>query len=64
LENYEVPKENSAGLDQEEQGSENKGDHDTTNEGETEFSLLIDVKKRNPSWSRVVNDKGEVNFTK
>ncbi|KAK2417010.1 protein SEMI-ROLLED LEAF [Trifolium repens] len=63
LENYEVPKENSASLDQEEQGSENKGDHDTTNEGETEFSLLIDVKKRNPSWSRVVNDKGEVNFT-
>ncbi|XP_045793332.1 protein SEMI-ROLLED LEAF 2-like [Trifolium pratense] len=61
LENYEVPKENEATLDQEEQGSENKGDDDTTNEGES--SLLLDVKNRNPSWSRVVNDKGEVNFT-
>ncbi|GAU30036.1 hypothetical protein TSUD_332050 [Trifolium subterraneum] len=61
LENYEVPKENAASLDQEEQGSENKEDHDTTNE--VEISLLLDVKKRNPSWSRVVNDKGEVNFT-
>jgi hypothetical protein len=53
--------ENSASLDQEEQGSENKGDDDTANEGQ--ISLLLDVKKRNPSWSRVVNDKGKVNFT-
>ncbi|XP_050911184.1 protein SEMI-ROLLED LEAF 2 isoform X2 [Lathyrus oleraceus] len=60
LENYEVPKENSASLDHEEQGSETKLDHDTANEGQ--ISPLSDVKKRNPSWSEVVNDKGEVNF--
>ncbi|KAI5427068.1 hypothetical protein KIW84_032483 [Lathyrus oleraceus] len=57
LENYEVPKENSASLDHEEQGSETKLDHDTANEGQ--ISPLSDVKKRNPSWSEVVNDKGE-----
>ncbi|XP_058738250.1 protein SEMI-ROLLED LEAF 2-like [Vicia villosa] len=60
LENYEVPKENLASLDNEEQGIENKSDHDTANEGQ--ISPLLDVKKRNPSWSKVVNDKGEVNF--
>ncbi|CAK8543246.1 unnamed protein product [Lathyrus sativus] len=60
LENYEVPKENSASLDHEEEGNETKLDHDTANEGQ--ISPLLDVKKRNPSWSKVVNDKGEVNF--
>jgi len=52
LENYEVPKENSESLDHEEQGT------DTRNEDQ----IMLDVKKRNPSWSKVVNDKGEVNF--
>ncbi|CAI8613977.1 unnamed protein product [Vicia faba] len=60
LENYEVPKENSASLDHEEQGSETKLDQGTANEGQ--ISHLLDVKKRNPSWSKVVNDKGDVNF--
>ena len=61
LENYKVPKENSASLDHEEQGSETKWDHDDTNE--VQISPLLDVKKRNPSWRKIVNDKGEVNFT-
>lgn len=62
LENYEIPKESSTSLDNinEEQGTENKWDPDTTNEAQT--SPLLDVKKRNPPWSKVVNDKGEVNF--
>lgn len=48
MENYEVPKESSASLDHEEQGSETMLDHDTTIEGQ--ISPFLDVKKRNPSW--------------
>lgn len=59
MENYEVPKENLASLDHEEHCTENNWVQDTTNEGQV-FPLL-DVKKRNPSWSKIVNDKGEVN---
>ncbi|KAG5055131.1 hypothetical protein JHK85_007641 [Glycine max] len=52
LENYEVPKKNSANLDHEEQDG-------MANEGQ--ISPLLDVKRRNPSWRKVVNDKGEIN---
>ncbi|KAH1258100.1 Protein EFR3 cmp44E [Glycine max] len=52
LENYEVPKKNSANLDHEEQDV-------MANEGQ--ISPLLDVKRRNPSWRKVVNDKGEIN---
>ncbi|XP_061340367.1 protein SEMI-ROLLED LEAF 2 [Gastrolobium bilobum] len=60
LENYEVPKKNSAGLNHEEEGLENRSVQDVmTNEGQ--ISPLLDVKKRNRNWSEIVNDKGEVN---
>ncbi|KAE9590726.1 hypothetical protein Lalb_Chr20g0110701 [Lupinus albus] len=59
LENYGSPKEISANLDHEEQGSENKWVQEVmTNEGH--ISPLFDVKKRNPSWSTIVNGNGEV----
>ncbi|KAK7396247.1 hypothetical protein VNO78_17118 [Psophocarpus tetragonolobus] len=60
LENYEVPKKNSANPDHEEQGVENMCVQDVmTNEGQN--SPLLDVKRRNPSWSKTVNNKGELN---
>ncbi|TKY62611.1 EFR3-like cmp44E [Spatholobus suberectus] len=60
LENYEVPKKNSANPDHEEQGAENKRvQHVMAKEGQ--ISPLLDVKRRNPSWSKTVNDKGEIN---
>ncbi|KAF1866556.1 hypothetical protein Lal_00017939 [Lupinus albus] len=59
LENYGGPKENSANLDHEEQGPENKWVQEVMT-NEDHISPLLDVKKRNPSWSTIVNDKGEV----
>ncbi|RDX95175.1 Protein EFR3-like protein, partial [Mucuna pruriens] len=59
LENYEVPKKNSDYSDHEEQDAEDIWDQDVmTNEGQT--SPLLDVKRRNPSWRKIVNDKGEI----
>lgn len=60
LENYEVPKENSANPDHEEQGAENMWVQDVM-ANEDQISPLLDVKRRNPSWSEIVNDKGETN---
>ncbi|KAJ1429957.1 hypothetical protein SESBI_08019 [Sesbania bispinosa] len=57
LENYEVPKKNSASPDHEEQGPENRWVQEITNEDQ--ISPLQDVKRRNRSWSEIVNDKGE-----
>ncbi|OIV92325.1 hypothetical protein TanjilG_10535 [Lupinus angustifolius] len=59
LENYGGPKENSADLDHEEQGSENKWVQEVMT-NEDHISPLFDVKKRNPSWSTIVNGNGEV----
>ncbi|KAL2320766.1 hypothetical protein Fmac_029735 [Flemingia macrophylla] len=59
LENYEVPKKNSANPDQEEKGAGNIWDQDVTANG-GQISPLLDVKRRNPSWSSTVNDKGEI----
>ncbi|XP_020212613.1 uncharacterized protein LOC109797106 isoform X2 [Cajanus cajan] len=59
LENYEVPKKNSANPDQEEKGAENMWDQDLMANG-GQISPLLDVKRRNPSWKRTVNDKGEI----
>ncbi|KAK7244608.1 hypothetical protein RIF29_39432 [Crotalaria pallida] len=58
LENYGGPKENSSKPDDEEQGTQNKWVQEVTNEDHV--SPLLDVKKRNPSWSEIVNDKGEL----
>ncbi|KAJ1408983.1 hypothetical protein SESBI_23156 [Sesbania bispinosa] len=60
LENYEIPKKNSASPDDEEQGPENRWVQEITNEDQ--ISPLQDVKRRNRSWSEIVNDKGEVNL--
>ncbi|OIW11456.1 hypothetical protein TanjilG_26822 [Lupinus angustifolius] len=59
LENYGGPKENSSNLDHEEQGPENKWVQEVMT-NEDQISPLLDIKKRNPSWSTIVNDKGEV----
>ncbi|CAL0310588.1 unnamed protein product [Lupinus luteus] len=59
LENYGGPNENSTNLDHEEQSHESKWIQEVTVD-EDHVSPFIDVKKRNPSWSTVVNDKGEV----
>ncbi|CAJ1911480.1 unnamed protein product [Sphenostylis stenocarpa] len=58
LENYEVPKENLAHLDHEEHGVENTLFQDGM-ANEDQNSPLLDVKRRNHSWRKVVNDKGE-----
>ncbi|OIW05216.1 hypothetical protein TanjilG_14769 [Lupinus angustifolius] len=59
LENYGGPNENSTNLDHEEQSHESKWIQDVMTD-EDHVSPFIDVKKRNPSWSSIVNDKGEV----
>ncbi|KAK7336565.1 hypothetical protein VNO77_17110 [Canavalia gladiata] len=60
LENYEVPERNSESLDHEQQGPESRWVQDMTT-NEDQITPLVDVKRRNPSWSTIVNDKGEVN---
>ncbi|XP_027351088.1 uncharacterized protein LOC113862158 [Abrus precatorius] len=59
LESYEVPKNNSESLDHYEQGSESGWVQDNA-ATEGQISPLLDVKRRNPSWRKIVNDKGEV----
>ncbi|BAT85267.1 hypothetical protein LR48_Vigan03g216400 [Vigna angularis] len=60
LENYEIPKDNLANTDdEEEKGVENTWVEDVMVD-EDENSPLHDVKTRNPSWTKVVNDKGEL----
>jgi len=59
LENYASPNENSANLDHEEQNPESKWIQEVAT-NEDHISPFTDVKKRNPSWNTVVNDKGEV----
>ncbi|KAK7285589.1 hypothetical protein RJT34_20365 [Clitoria ternatea] len=62
LENYEVPKKNLESINDEEEDPEQMSTQDaTTNEGQ--ISSLVDVKRRNPSWSKIILDKGEVNVT-
>lgn len=59
MENYEVPNNNLANVDHEEESVENMWVQDVmTNEDQS--SPLLDVKMRNPSWRKVVNDKGEM----
>jgi len=59
LENYEIPKDNLANIDDEEKGVENTWVEDAM-ANEDQNSPLHDVRTRNPSWTKVVNDKGEM----
>ncbi|KAF1897601.1 hypothetical protein Lal_00032358 [Lupinus albus] len=60
LENYGGPNENSAKRDHDEEQSPGSKWIQEVVTNEDHISPFTDVKKRNPSWSTVVNDKGEV----
>ncbi|KAI4300782.1 hypothetical protein L6164_034118 [Bauhinia variegata] len=62
LENYGSPHENSESLHHERQGSQNTWVQEVMKD-EGHESPSPDAKERIPSWSDIINDKGEVNLT-